>query len=242
MKNILNDKPVDYFTQRGFQRHIMDYVSEEDVRGKDVLDVGCGWGSFVKSVLRWDPRRVVGVDITAPDIETAKEHIKDPRASFMVASALELPFPDASFDTVSAWEVIEHVPKGTEAKLLSEICRVLKPGGQFYFSTPCKNVRSCAGDPAWWLIGHRHYSKNQIAKFAADANFQIRDLSAWGDMYSIVAVLNMYIAKWIFKRSPFRMDYFNDKIEQSLAKKDTGYAGLIGHFCKLPVSQNTKTL
>jgi len=232
MKNILHSKPVDYFTQRGFSYFIMKYVSEDAIRNKTILDVGCGWGSFVLSTLKLNPCKVAGIDVTQPDIQNALENIKDPRVSFAVASALKLPFPDESFDTVTAWEVIEHIPKGTEPQFFNEIHRVLKKNGCFYFSTPNKNIWSCLGDPAWWLIGHRHYSTVDIEKFAEKARFQVRDLYVWGNFYNIIATLNMYVAKWIFRREPFFLNYFNNKIDCSLEKKETGFAGIVGYMQK----------
>ncbi len=58
--------------------------------------------------------------------------------SFLVAGAGDLPFPDGSFDTVVMWEVLEHIPPGTEPQAFAEIARVLRPGGRLHLSTPMR--------------------------------------------------------------------------------------------------------
>ena len=75
---------------------------------------------------------------------------------------------------MTSWEVLEHIPKDTEKKMFNEVNRVLKPGGIFYISTPYNNVISNIFDPAWWLIGHRHYSLEKVKKYAQDAGFEIK--------------------------------------------------------------------
>jgi len=91
------------------------------VRGK-LLDVGCGRKPY-KDTYFSGAASCVGVDYlterSQPDI---------------VASALELPLDDQSFDTVVSTEVLEHVPDPLRA--LREMRRVLKPGGYVILSTP----------------------------------------------------------------------------------------------------------
>jgi 2-polyprenyl-3-methyl-5-hydroxy-6-metoxy-1,4-benzoquinol methylase len=147
----LKDKPDSYFSQHGFPRLIMAYIRKEDFEGKKILDVGCSIGSFLLSVLVWRPELAIGIDVTEDHISTANECINNSQVKFLVASALALPFPNESFDTITSWEVLEHIPKHTEVQFFNEIWRVLKPGGRFYFSTPYRNFFSCIGDPAWWL-------------------------------------------------------------------------------------------
>ncbi len=229
MRNILHLTPESYTSQRGFPRLIRDFVQVEDFTNKLVLDVGCGFGSFVLTVLEFEPRRVVGLDITEADIQTAKQHIRDPRAEFMVANVLKLPFPDHHFDTISAWEVIEHIPKNTENIFFSEIHRVLKPIGRLYLSTPFKGFWSCVGDPAWWLIGHRHYSLDQLQALSSAAGFATTKMVVHGNLFSIASSINMYVAKWIFRREPFFKNYFDRKVEEA---REKGFVGILAVFEK----------
>jgi len=240
MRNLLAEKPKSYFEAHGFLAYIIKYVQPGDFTGREVLDVGCGIGSFALSALALNPKVIHGIDITAPDIQTATEAIRDPRAHFQIASALELPFPDGTFDTVTSWEVLEHIPRNTEEKYFSEIFRVLRPGGNFYLSTPRNHPVSCILDPAWILIGHRHYSQEEIHKFATRAGFQVQELSTHGDLLSLIFIINLYVAKWIFRRKPFFQAYFDRKADDCYSQSQGGIAGLIGHLRKPEVFHGAK--
>lgn len=232
MRNILSEKPKSYYEAHGFLAYIMKYLSPTDITGRDVLDVGCGFGSFVYSALSLNPRTIYGIDVTAPDVQTASEAIRDPRAHFKISSALDLPFDDGRFDTITSWEVLEHIPRNTEDKYFSEIFRVLKPGGSFYLSTPRNHPVSCILDPAWILIGHRHYSEKQLREFATRAGFQVSDLSTHGDLLCLIFTINLYVAKWIFRRKPFFQTYFDSKSDICYSQSNGGIAGLISHLRK----------
>lgn len=101
-----------------------------DFKGKKVLDVGCGNGYVLERFAR-EGAETYGIDITPMSIKLCKQRFEFSgieNASFVVANAEELPFPDNYFDCVTSMGVLHHVPD-TE-KAVSEIYRVLKPGGR----------------------------------------------------------------------------------------------------------------
>ncbi len=106
---------------------IRSYFAKRGVRtiGMNYLDLGCGKGELAVS-LRGDFRRTCGCDPSegmlkaAVGIDTRVQ--SDPGV---------IPFPDASFDFVSAVCVYHHVPPPARAGLTAEVRRVLKPGGTF---------------------------------------------------------------------------------------------------------------
>ncbi|MBE1499191.1 SAM-dependent methyltransferase [Amycolatopsis lexingtonensis] len=109
-------------------------IAETFVRQLDVpasrrwLDVGCGTGALTSAVLTAaDPAEVAGVDPSEGFLKTARESVTDPRASFEVADARELPFPDDRFDVVVSGLVLNFVPE--PARAAAEIARVTAPGG-----------------------------------------------------------------------------------------------------------------
>lgn len=104
-------------------------------RRKRVLDVGCGAG-YGSAELANSATTVTGIDISADAIAYATEHYVRPNLIYQQAGAAQLPFPDASFDLVVAFEVIEHLTDWEH--LIAEARRVLSPGGQFVVSTPNK--------------------------------------------------------------------------------------------------------
>lgn len=93
------------------------------------LDVGCGDGSLVQRVTRqWSDVEAIGLDLLPDRIEAAQTAV--PAGRFVVGSADELPFDDASFDAVAAITLFSSIPSAaTEAAAAREIGRVLKPGG-----------------------------------------------------------------------------------------------------------------
>ena len=104
-------------------------------RGKRVLDAGCGAG-YGSAELAQSALSVVGIDVAAEAVDFARANYEVPNLTFEQASCTSLPHPDAAFDLVVAFEVIEHLENF--AGLLLEARRVLAPNGQFIVSTPNK--------------------------------------------------------------------------------------------------------
>ncbi|HEV2786005.1 MAG TPA: class I SAM-dependent methyltransferase [Solirubrobacteraceae bacterium] len=114
----------------------------EHVRpGDSVLDLGCGAGEFSDELLRAGAM-AVGVDVAREALRRAQ--VRLPGAELRLWSDGEpLPLPDASVDTVWAGEVIEHVVD--VAPWLSEVRRVLRPGGTLLLTTPHHGPRILLG-------------------------------------------------------------------------------------------------
>lgn len=228
MKNILNQTPKDKLNTR--LKFSVSFVKDEDVKNKKILDIGCGFGWFELDVLKRGVKQVAGIEISEEDLR-APRLIEDKKAIFKVAGALKLPFEDDYFDTVVAWEVIEHIPKETESKMFKEVSRVLKRNGAFYLSTPYDSLISKYLDPAWWLIGHRHYSKKKLIELGEKQKFKIAEIYVKGGIWNLVNVLDMYISKWIFRRKQF----FEKEISKKEAKefKKEGFMGIFVKYKKI---------
>ncbi|HWC96260.1 MAG TPA: methyltransferase domain-containing protein [Candidatus Sulfopaludibacter sp.] len=104
-------------------------------RGKRVLDAGCGAG-YGSAELARSAASVVGVDVAPEAVAFASEHYQSENLTFHQASCLAMPFPDAAFELVVGFEVIEHLEDWRG--FLAEVARVLAPTGQFIVSTPNK--------------------------------------------------------------------------------------------------------
>ncbi len=167
VKNLLDDKP--HRDLHGAQIFSRAWVDHSDLKDRRILDIGCGFGWFDLVALDAGAAHVTGIEPVEGDLATARGFFDDRNASFAVGSAIEIPFEDASFDTVVCWEVLEHIPKHHEPQAFREIHRVLRPGGVFYMSTPHDSPVIKFGDPAWWVAGHRHYTRERLQGFASGA-------------------------------------------------------------------------
>jgi ubiquinone/menaquinone biosynthesis C-methylase UbiE len=118
--------------------------------GKHILDVGCGYCYHTKRVVER------GLTVTAVDFsEVALAHAKQvlanaglrDRVTLRQGDATDLPFEDEAFDHVLMWGVLMHVPEAKKA--LSELGRVLKPGGKLVLSeTNARSIEVGAIEPA----------------------------------------------------------------------------------------------
>ena len=108
------------------------------VAGLRVLDLGCGEG-YNTRLLADRGARVVAIDIAERFVEYAiAAEREEPRGiEYRIASAVELPFADASFDAATAFMSLMDIPETD--RVLAEAFRVIRPGGFFQFSIshPC---------------------------------------------------------------------------------------------------------
>jgi len=107
-------------------------------RGGSLLDAGCGTGRASFLLAPWfEP--IEAFDIAPKAIERAREdnELRGARIRFRVADATDLPYESASFDNVVfAYNGIEGIAsEALRDRALAELCRVLRPGGRFVFST-----------------------------------------------------------------------------------------------------------
>lgn len=109
-----------------------------EVKGRRLLDVGCGAGVHVARYAR-KGARVCGVDVSESMLAMARERCKD--ASFQLASVRKLPFPERRFDLVTASLVLDYVRDLRGA--LAEMARVAKRGARLFYSYESIYVDAC---------------------------------------------------------------------------------------------------
>jgi ubiquinone/menaquinone biosynthesis C-methylase UbiE len=103
-------------------------ASSVDLKGKDVLEVGSGRGGGASYIRRtFQPRSMVGLDLTRKFVEFCKKHHAVEGLDFRVGHAESVPFPDGSFDAVVNVES-SHCYADFNV-FLQEVRRVLRPGG-----------------------------------------------------------------------------------------------------------------
>jgi len=102
-------------------------------QGRRVLDAGCGTGYGAEMLAAAGAASVIGVDVAAAVVEAARARAGG-RLAFERADVARLPYDDGSFDLVTCFEVIEHVPD--PGAVLGELRRVLAPDGVLAVSSP----------------------------------------------------------------------------------------------------------
>ena len=108
-------------------------VREGDLRGRRVLEVGCGTGKFAGSLVERAACRVWGVDASPEMLDVARADV--PGVRFKQARAEELPFKDAWFERV-VLRMSLHLPPLDRPRALAESRRVLGPDGRIAIATP----------------------------------------------------------------------------------------------------------
>lgn len=120
--------------------HLHRYLCAAELSSqKDVLDIASGEG-YGSSILARMARSVVGVDISEGAIRHAQQKYRRQNLEYRVGSAAQIPLADASVDLVVSFETIEHHDQ--HEAMMSEIKRVLRPGGLLVMSSPDKRVYS----------------------------------------------------------------------------------------------------
>jgi SAM-dependent methyltransferase len=114
----------DYAQRITFGRLVRDVPLKDGL----VLDVGTGVGRWVPFLLDRGAGRVIGIDIERQRLLRTSRWFSG-TASFGLASAARLPFPDATFDFVSSVAVLLHLDYESKERAIAEIARVTKPGG-----------------------------------------------------------------------------------------------------------------
>jgi 2-polyprenyl-3-methyl-5-hydroxy-6-metoxy-1,4-benzoquinol methylase len=129
-------------------------------RGKVVLDVGCNKG-YGTRVIGANCKKIIGVDVSHKAIEYAQRKYKSHVAEFQALEGDQLPFDERMFDLVTVFQVIEHIHDCNA--FLSEIRRVLKPGGRVILTTPNARLRLQPGMKPWNKFHVREFDANQLA-------------------------------------------------------------------------------
>lgn len=160
------------------------------VRGKTILDVGCGGGILADALARQGAAQVLGIDLAEKSLRVAQLHALEaqtPNVSYrnVPAEVLAQEQP-ASFDVVTCMEMLEHVPE--PASIVQACADLVKPGGWVFFSTLNRNIKSfglaiVAAEYVLKMLpaGTHEYAKflrpSELAQFCRQAGLDVRATS-----------------------------------------------------------------
>jgi len=173
-----------------------------EVKGKKILNIGSYNGWFEKEMINRGAKEIVGIDINDKFLKMAKNNV--PKAKYLKMSALELNFPKDSFDIITMFDVLEHLPREKENKVFSRIYKILRPKGKLIISVPNYHFFANLFDPAWY-IGHRHYSLRKLTYLLNKSGFLVEKSEIKGGIISILSMIFLYFFKFIFNAEiPFK--------------------------------------
>ncbi len=209
-----------------------NFIPYNQFEGNDVLEIGCGAG-LVASDIAKSGANLTAIDLTSQAIEITKSRfqMENLDGSIMQMDAENLSFDDSSFDFVVSWGVIHH--SGNMEKIISEIHRVLRPGGKAYIMVYNKNSIRYHIYCRFWLgiikIKFIKMSLNEIVGSVTDGyiarHLEKNEFMELADAFNKVHITfsdeKTTILKYLFGiGKPFKYFYSLTKpIEKWLAKK-----------------------
>ncbi len=166
----------------------VNYINEKaSVAGKKIIDIGCGAGLLTEALAKLGAD-VTGIDMSKEAITIAKLHQHESKLNidYRVVTAEKMAEDHAGqFDIVTCLEMLEHVPDPLSA--INACSTLVKPGGQVFFSTLNRNLKSYlqAIIGAEYILKilpkHTHeYAKfikpSELASWARKANLSVKDM------------------------------------------------------------------
>jgi ubiquinone/menaquinone biosynthesis C-methylase UbiE len=155
----------------------------ESGRPLRVLDVGCGTGGTLRQIVSAYPElRYYGLDLSPYYVQVARQRLSDVvHASFVADNAESMPFRDEFFDVVTSVFLCHELPKNARRNVLSEIRRVLRPGGLVVIEDSLQH--SDAGEVAFFLERfseefhepfYRDYLSDDLSSALRESGFDVR--------------------------------------------------------------------
>jgi SAM-dependent methyltransferase len=157
-----------------------------------ILDAGCGYFTYADSLKRYN-NKIVCVDILNLDASQAQKNY------FFLASVEYLPFKDNSIDFIYSLSVIQLIKD--DVGVISEFCRVLKPGGKLLFTVPTKRsifklireleIRRGVYRSPEFNVKHYHYYNRSDIENLASGRFKLIEI--YGYEYNFVPRLLLFL-------------------------------------------------
>ncbi len=167
-----------------------------DLAALRALDVGCGGGWWLRTLLRWGarPAHLAGIDLLPEAVAAC--HAIHPELDVRLGSAEELPFADGAFDLVSQFTVFSSIlDDGLRRRVAAEMRRVLRPGGVLLWYDFTVNPVN----PDTRGIGRR-----ELARLFPGCRLRVRRVTLAPPLARLVAPRSWLLAELLERLPPLR--------------------------------------
>src|SRR5258708_15046249 len=147
-----------------------------------LLDLGCGTGRLIRQIKANHPRlQTIGIDLSPPYLAAARRQLSRYSAlALLNAKAEALPFKDASVQVVTASFLFHELPAAVRRRVVSEIARVLEPGGLLLFLDSLQRGDHAPYDgllERFPIVAHEpyyaHYLRQDLARLFEDSGLRV---------------------------------------------------------------------
>jgi SAM-dependent methyltransferase len=169
-------------------QHVTRYEWLVDfIKGRLVIEAACGTGYGSRIMIEGGARRVDSFDLSPETISKARKEHPLEGLNFEVGDVTNLPVPDHSYDLFVSLETIEHIE--ADRAFLSEVLRVLRPGGRFICSTPNRELTNPGTSIGDHPFNPHHVREYSCAEFESLMKEHFKDVdlyyqTAYGHGYS----------------------------------------------------------
>ena len=196
------------------------YMPKGRPQDRRALDLGCGTGLNLEHLERY--AQATGTDYFEEALDFCRER---GHTRLCKADAAYLPFPGRHFDVATALDVIEHLDDDLAA--LSELYRVMKPGGILIVSVPAYRFLWTYWDD---ILGHRRrYTTRMLGDVAREAGFTLLKLS-YSNALTLVPAIMVRFAKSLLYRASERRGNPRDPQTDFMTLPGPLNGALVGYY------------
>lgn len=245
-ERMLPEEPKDWSLEwvnlwlKQYEEHVARYnLFARHAKDRCVLDAGCGFGYGTAILSKNHAKMVIGIDNSKKAIRYASDKYSHNDIKYIVADITCIPFPDNTFDTIYAFEAIEHIKD--DNTFLTEIIRTLKDGGYAFISTPNKELSGYEDGTAKNQYHFREYGLNE---FECLLNNHFSDVKMYGERYSqryLTGESNLNSLN-IVREKIMHLEHQNIAKERDVAKLDEKIKCLENRFNRLHIEMLKKII
>ncbi len=191
---------------------------------KRLLNIGCkeGWLESYIVHNNIDVKAVHSIDVVDYGSPRGRSKI-----IFSLESVLKLQRVKKHwFDIAAFFEVMEHLPAGSELLALKNINRALRSGGRLCLSTPYSSFFGNLLDPAYWCIGHRHYTQRRVRHLLQQAGFMVVQMEVRGGFGESFGMLCYYFSRHVLRRRKMCANCFQKSRRKEYLSAHAGFFNL----------------